>query len=177
MKDVKDIKSFFKKYCMATCRFIERYVGNADDAADLGQDVFLKVCEKWGEFRTEDNARYFLYTTARNVSLNYLKHKRVESNFQTSAGQEDNEEEVFLEEVVRQETFRILYQAIDRLPPQTREVTLNSLRGATNQEISDRMRVSINTVKTLKKNAYQTLRSVLSKDYLMFCFFFLEDIF
>ena len=71
----------------------------------------------------------------------------------------------FLQEVTRQETMRMLYVAIDQLPPQTRNVILLNLEGKTNPEVAEELGISVNTVKCLKKSAYETLRGTLSKNY------------
>ena len=65
------------------------------------------------------------------------------------------------EEVTYQETLRVLYNAIDKLPPQTKEIILIGLDGKDNNEIAATLNISVNTVKTLKKNAYKTLRELL----------------
>lgn len=129
----------------------------------------------WGEFETIESCQGFLYTIARNLALDDLKHKKAQDNYIQSFP-ENNEtvEHAFLKEVTRQETFRILYSAIDHLPAQTRQVILYSLEGLSVQEVGDRMGISANTVKTLKKNAYASLRNLLSREYLVFLIVFLE---
>ena len=81
----------------------------------------------------------------------------------------------FFKDVIRQETFRILHSAIDRLPNQTRQVILLSMEGNSNQEVGELLGVSINTVKTLKKNGYAILRETLSKEYLILLLILLEE--
>lgn len=115
-------------FFILVCRFIKRYSG--EEAADIAQEVFVKVYERWGEFETVENVKAFLYIIARNLSLDYLKHKRAENN--------EIVEQTFLKEVTRQETFRILYNAIDRLPGQTRQFVLLSLEGNSVQEVGDK---------------------------------------
>ena len=171
MKIDREFKVFFTDFFIPVCRFIQRYI-REEEAADIAQEVFVRVYERWTEFATTENSRSFLYTIARNLSLDYLKHKRAENNYML-AFPENNEivEETFLKEVTRQETFRILYSAIEQLPAQTRQVILCSLEGNTVQEVGDKLGISINTVKTLKKNAYTALRNLLSKEYLVLLFF------
>ena len=143
-------------------------MGGAEDVTDLAQDVFLKVFERWKEFDSEENAKAFLFISARNLCFDRLRRKQAESNYVSRYLQENEfKTSVFLQEVMRQETFRILYSAIDRLPEQTRQVILLGLDGNSNQEVSKALGVSINTVKTLKKNGYAALREILSKDYLI----------
>lgn len=137
MKVNKEFRVFFGDFFIPVCRFIKRYSG--EEAADIAQEVFVKVYERWGEFETVENVKAFLYIIARNLSLDYLKHKRAENNYINSFP-ENNEvvEQTFLKEVTRQETFRILYNAIDRLPGQTRQFVLLSLEGNSVQEVGDK---------------------------------------
>ena len=81
----------------------------------------------------------------------------------------------FLQEVTRQETMRMLYVAIDQLPPQTRNVILLNLEGKTNPEVAEELGISVNTVKCLKKSAYETLREALSKNYFVILMFLLGE--
>ena len=68
---------------------------------------------------------------------------------------------------MRQETFRILHEAIDSLPPQTRQVILLCMEGASNADVGEKLKISVNSVKTLKKLGYAALRELLSKEYLI----------
>lgn len=59
-------------------RYISSRVNDADDAADLAQDVFLKLLEHShdGGFIPEQ-LRYLVFTVARNVVNDYLRHHYV----------------------------------------------------------------------------------------------------
>lgn len=168
MNGDNDFDSFFKSFFNPICLFIERIIGVKEDVTDLAQDVFLRVFERWKDFETQENAKAFLYISARNLCFDKLKRRRAEENYVSNylqAGELD--QSTFLKEVIRQETFRILHSAIDQLPDQTRQVILLCMEGGSNLEVSDKLGVSINTVKTLKKNGYAVLRDVLSKEYII----------
>jgi len=66
-----------------------------------------------------------------------------------------------------------LYDAVDKLPSQTRSIILLNLKGFNNTEV-ERLGVSVNTIKSLKKSAYVTLRTLLSKDLLMILFVLID---
>lgn len=59
-------------------RYIGTRVNDPDDAADLAQDVFLKLLEHShdGGFLPEQ-VRYLIFTVARNVVNDYLRHHYV----------------------------------------------------------------------------------------------------
>ena len=174
VKRKSDFDEFFRAFFNPACVFIRQMLRNEEDVADLAQDVFLKVYEHWEEFETADNAKAFLYTSARNVCLDYIKRRKASERYAEHAKAQEEQEESFLEEVVRQETYRLLYAAIDKLPWQTRQVVLLSMNGDSNAEVGEKLGITINTVKTLKKNAYATLRALLASEYAVFLFFLLS---
>lgn len=80
----------------------------------------------------------------------------------------------YLQEVTLRETIRILYAAIDRLPPQSQKIILLNLQGKNNNEVAEELNISVNTVKSLKKSAYMTLRKYVGKEYLWLLIFLSE---
>lgn len=66
--------------------------------------------------------------------------------------------------IIEEETIRALYAAIDKLPAQTSRIVRMSLKGIKNQEIAEKLGISVNSVKTLKYNAFHTLRKELGEE-------------
>ena len=116
-----------------------------------------------------------MYTVARHLYWNHCKHQRAKENYFAQLDENDVDDYDFLQEVTRQETMRILYTAIDRLSPQTRKVILLNLEGKTNPEVAEELSISVNTVKYLKKSAYEALRSLLSKNCFVVFMFLLGE--
>ena len=71
----------------------------------------------------------------------------------------------FRDAIVEEETFRILSEAIEKLPTQMRAIMQLALEGKKNAEIAERLNVSPETVHTLKKVAYKKLRAFLTDYY------------
>src|SRR5438128_938312 len=55
---------------------ILRFVGERHAAEDLFQETFVRVVRTLGEFRPEASLTTWIYTIARNLSLDWLKAKR-----------------------------------------------------------------------------------------------------
>lgn len=163
----KEFKAFFESFFVPVYALMQRYTGEDELARDFTQEAFVKVFEHRHEFETEENAKAFLYTVARHIYLDHCRRQKVQEHFSARLSEEDLDDYDFLKEVTRQETIRILYAAIDRLPDQTRTIILLNLKGNNNTEVAEMLDVSVNTVKTLKKSAYVTLRRLLSKDLFM----------
>lgn len=167
----KAFRKFFEDFHPAVYAFLLDYTGDEELSRDLAQDTFLKIYERRAEIDSVRHAKAYLYTTARRLYWDHLKHAQVEHHYRASQ-QEDspNDDPFFLQAVTHRETLRILYSAIDRLPPQTRRIVLLHLEGKDNHEVADTLGISVNTVKSLKKSAYASLRSTLSGEYALLLF-------
>lgn len=76
----------------------------------------------------------------------------------------ERQEILFHNRLIEEETYRILTQAIEKLPLQSAKIIKLTLEGKQNKEISEIMGISVNSVKTLKYNAIHNLKYSL-KDY------------
>lgn len=170
-----EFEKFFRENFPAVYAFMKRYTQDDELAADLAQEAFVRVYERREEIISIEYGKAFLYTVARHLYWNHRKHLRAVDNYFAQLDEDDTDDYDFLQEVTRQETIRILYAAIDQLPPQTRRVILLNLEGKTNPEVAEILNVSVNTVKGLKKSAYSTLRDLLSKDYFLILLFLLGE--
>lgn len=164
-------KSFYQMYFNSIVRFSTCYLDDNSEGEDIAQETFLKVYERWNTIETEEQMRSYLYITARNLCLDRLRHQNVKEEYQQQTIQgynthDNKEEETFLSEVTYQETLRQLYNAINELPSQTRRIILLGLKSKSNMEIAQELDISINTVKSLKKSAYKTLRDKVDKSIL-----------
>lgn len=175
IKTHKEFEIFFRKLYPAVYAFMKNYVQNKELAEDLTQEAFVRVYEKKDEIESVEYAKAFLYTVARNLYLNHVRHIKIETDYYTQLIHTEINDSSFFREVVRQETIRIIYQAINTLSPKVREIILLNLKGKNNQEIAEKLGISINTVKFLKKSAYENLRKILSKENLFLLFLFLKD--
>jgi RNA polymerase sigma-70 factor (family 1) len=166
----RDFKDFFLSYYNSVIRFSFSYIEQQDEVEDIAQETFVRLYQHWNEIKSEEQARAFMYTTAHNLCISHLRHIGVKSQYQQTVLDEkawndkngnEEDESFFFEEMTYQNVLHLLYDAIQQLPNQMRNIILLSLDGKGNTEIAEELNVSINTVKTLKKNAYKTLRESL----------------
>ena len=156
-------KRFFELYFEPVYRFVRKYTEEDAIARDITQDTFIRLYERRRDFDVPEKAKSFIYITARNLC-----------QYQQTQSVSEAKDPDFLHEITYQETLRILHQAIDTLPPQTRKIILLGLNGKNNNEIAEALNISVNTVKSLKKSAYTSLRGQL-KDPMLFLLFLLID--
>ena len=171
----KDFEKFYKEFYPAVYAFLVHYTGDSEVAVDLAQNTFLRVYEQREKIATVEHGKAFLYTTARYLYWNHRKHEQAHQNYLEQLDKSEQDDYDFLQEVTREETVRILYAVIEKLPPQAKKVILLNLEGKDNSEVARSMHISLNTVKSLKKTAYAILRKLLTKDYYLILLVLLGD--
>ena len=130
-------KRFFELYFEPVYRFVRKYTEEDAIARDITQDTFIRLYERRRDFDVPEKAKSFIYITARNLCLDHLKHQKIKQQYQQTQSVSEAKDPDFLHEITYQETLRILHQAIDTLPPQTRKIILLGLNGKNNNEIAE----------------------------------------
>ncbi len=86
---------------------------------------------------------------------------------QSASPYEDN----LIEKLEKKELMSSFYKAVDMLPAQKRDICLMKVQEElTNQEIAERMNLSVNTIKTHYSEALKLLRIHLSKMLIIVAF-------
>ncbi|GAB7089535.1 RNA polymerase sigma-70 factor [Marinifilum fragile] len=137
------------------CLFAQKYVQDSDVAADMVQESFIKLWKGKDDFENQSAVKAFLYTVTRNNCLNYLKHNKIVLDYSLQVMEKDL---FYRDHIIEQETYMAIHDAIEVLPSQGKRVVEMSMRGIKNPEIAERLSISVNTVKSVKANAYRLLR-------------------
>lgn len=171
LTDEAQFRFIFDKYYIALCMFANQYVEDDALAADIVQECFVKLWQLRDDFMYIHQIKSFLYTSVRNKSLNELEHTKVMNEYAQKV-MAMGKESFFQDKVIAEESYRILVDAIDKLPPQMKSIMRLALEGKTNPEIAEALNISGETVHSQKKIAYRKLRGYL-KDYYYLLFYFL----
>ncbi len=166
--DTTVFRQFFEDFFPSLCFFANKIVRDEEAAKDIVQDAFIYFWGKKQEIRTICAAKSYLFKYVKNRSLNYLRDDH--SDHSIDPGNLDIRES-YTDFLIETETFRLIHKAISLLPPQCRRVTEYTLDGLKNQEIAEKMNISVNTVKTLKSRSLKSMRDKLQGISLyLFCF-------
>jgi len=158
------------RYIKPIYGFVFRYIGNAGDAEDITQDVFLSVWKNNKKFDATKKFKTWLFTIAKNASLNWLKKRKPTSLSEFSVEREQDIEES-LEDMeplpealfARKELRTELERTLATLNPTNRTtLILYYTEELTFQEIADIERESLNTIKSRHLRALKALRKLLS---------------
>lgn len=157
-------KSLFNEYYPSLCYYALRFVNDSDQVKDIVQNVFINIWNKAGtDFKNLTVLNAYLYTSVRNACLNFLRQENLHREKHEEIRQEETiVENEFLQEKLENEVMLEIFKAIDELPKACRTVFKYSyLYGMSNNEITDLLGISINTVKTHKMRAKQLLKEQL----------------
>lgn len=159
------MEAVFRRYYPKLCYFAFKIIEDKDSGEDIVQDVFLRFQDRLPQFKSEAALGSFLYLSVKNACLNLLRHRAVEAKYEASVAFSFKEEASFVETLIRAEVYGEIHQAIQSLPAACRNViNLAYFDGLKNEEIANRLQVSLNTVKTQKQRGLQLLRSRLGPD-------------
>jgi RNA polymerase sigma-70 factor (family 1) len=163
-----DLKDFFYHHYPEFATLAGRYIPDTSVCEDIVQDVFISFWEKHKNFPSLLAAKAFFYTSIRNSCLDHLKHDQVQQKYQEFKKAIPEETGSFLDEIIKLEAYRQVYQEINKLPEMERKVLLLALDEKSNEEIATSLNISINTVRTHKARAYKVLRKNLGDIFLFF---------
>jgi RNA polymerase sigma-70 factor, ECF subfamily len=166
----------FRKHFVKLCLYAEQYVRDKQAAEEIVEDFF---CFLWGnasQIEINSSLYGYIYTSIHNRCLKYLRQEKVRQKY-IESGQYIFTDKELLETVsndypdanlVSKELEDIINEAISSLPEQCRNVfSLSRIDNLSYCEISAKLGISLNTVKTQMTRALQKMRIRL-KDYLVF---------
>ncbi|HEX7847573.1 MAG TPA: RNA polymerase sigma-70 factor [Chitinophagaceae bacterium] len=139
-------------------------------AADIIQEVFLKLWEQREAIENIHNMEAWLYRLTENKVIDFLRKaaadQRLKEKIWAGLQQIMNETE---EHVAAKEYNAIIQKAIDQLPPQRRLIyQLNKEEGLNYQQIADELNISRHTVKNQLFSAVQSVRRFIGKNSKLF---------
>lgn len=160
-------KEVFERLFPYLCNLAARIVLDDDKAKDIAQEAFVKLWTKDDEeFESENSLKAYLYVLVKNASISELRKEKNKNNLSIDDGVSIPEKD-FLNEILREETYQMLREAINELSPQAAKVVGLALNGYGNQQIAEELDVTINTIKTVKKRAYKALKERLGHQFVM----------
>lgn len=142
-----------------------RMLGNAADAEDLLQDIFLSAHRKLDSFRGDSALGTWLYRLAVNHCLDYLRSRAARTNQLTSAlDQEFGLDDAGSRRLAEQTLTKLdLERALTRLPEGCRAAfVLHDVQGLEHREVAEVLGIAEGTSKSQVHKARLRLRSLLS---------------
>lgn len=158
--DEKAFTAIYIRYNKMLYVLAYKYLKDSFRAEDIVQQVFLKLWEARSLFAGAINLRNYLYTSAKNLILNEIRDNfsDMEKNYVVIQNTPEFEDKLqsALEE---KDLFQHFYKILAELPEQKRNVCLLKIRdNLSNQEVADKLHISVPTVKSHYSQAIKLLR-------------------
>ena len=163
LKDTQIFKATFNMFYPRAYTFTLKLLRDEVISADITQEAFLYMWEKAYRFPDMMSFKSYLYSCLKNKTLNYIRDHKVERNMEEL-------KDVFVDDIlvdhliIEHELKARILEEINKLSDVKRDIMLLRMEGYSYDEISEELSLSINTVKTHKKQAYKDLKLHLS-DY------------
>lgn len=155
----------YKTYAAQTFSLAFKYLLNKELAEDAVQNLFLKLWLKKEEIDETKPINRYLFTMLKNDLLNTLRDSKkniylLEDCLSMVLELEDNSQN----ENLKQEQMNIIQQALEQLSPQRRKVFEMKVSGKySNQEIADKLNLSINTIKFQYSQSLKRIRATVGE--------------
>jgi len=171
--DQQAFELLVRKYKMTVYNTIYSIMGNAQEADDIAQEVFLKVYTKADSFKGESSFSTWLYRITVNRCVDELRRRKNKIiSYETEFNQEEklklkdvlaSRENDITEKLRRKELQDIIQKAMNSLPEKYRIIlTLKEIEGLSYKEISQIMKISLAKVKIWLFRARQKLKGKLA---------------
>lgn len=150
----------------AVYSFTKKFTISGEDAQDISAETFYKLWTLRGRFKTPGKLKSFLFTTAKNACLDYLKHRKIIATHQQNILQAllNYLEEDSGPDWITLFLLQNIHKAIEKLPAQCRLICkLAYIEGLKNREIAGLLNIKEKTVRNQKAKALQRLR-IFKKD-------------
>jgi RNA polymerase sigma-70 factor, ECF subfamily len=161
-----------ERYQQPVYNLVCRLMNDSSDAADIVQEVFLKVFRSIGSFRGGSSLKTWIYRIAVNEAYNhrrwFSRHQRQEVAFAAPEGVPSYEESLRdpgrtpFDQAADHEAQALVELALEKLNPRFRAaVVLRDIEDLSYDEIASVLEISLGTVKSRITRGREALRKIL----------------
>jgi len=156
--DYKIFNLLFVKYYNRLCAFVYEFANDRDITEDIVQELFIRIWVNRERNLINGNLCAYLFKAAKNSALNHLRNLKCRE----LALKNLPEKEILIDDdFLVQEEFRILLgYYISQLPERRSEIfALSRIDGLSHKEISEKLNISVKTVKNQLWTALSYLKA------------------
>ncbi len=157
------LKDLFDRYFQELYGYTAKIVGNSESAEEIVQDLFVTIWQKRETLTISTSLKAYLFTAAKNRSINHLKKKYV-----VLEGLSENDvykvynSDMADGEVLKNELEKLIIKGLEKLPEKARMVfSLSRHSGMSHNEIAEQLGISQKTVEYHIANVLKSLRLFL----------------
>jgi RNA polymerase sigma-70 factor (ECF subfamily) len=146
--------------------FLARMLGSAEDAQDLGQETFLRMCREAPRYRPDGKFKSWLFRIAGNLARSHLRRRKIvdwirfdPSRHEVAASEDEGADRA----IELKETQGAVRRSLAKLPDRQRQaLVLKTYEGLSYREIAEAMDATLPAVESLLQRATAALRKDLA---------------
>jgi RNA polymerase sigma-70 factor, ECF subfamily len=173
--DNKAYETLIERFEHPVYNLVCRLADDPSEAADVVQDVFIKVFRNVGSFRGDSSLKTWIYRIAVNQARNqrrwFGRHRRQEVGLEPEAGETQGYQDWLqdpgpspFEQVLDHETQALVEQALQEVAaPFRAALVLREMEGLSYEQIAEVLELNLGTVKSRILRGREALRKVLAQ--------------
>lgn len=156
------LRNLYKTYYSFVCSVVYKMTGDASQAEDIAQEVFVEVWSRKDTLDVNTSLRGYLRKVAVNKTLNHIRKKKMDFEQEDAVLHIPSNENSSQKILEAQDLQGIINQAIDALPEKCRIVfAMSRFEELSYREISEKLSISIKTVENQVSKALKLVRSAV----------------
>lgn len=161
-------ESLVKRHQSRIVNLAYQFTGNAQEAEDLAQDIFVRLYESLELFQTGRSFRTWFNSLARNLCIDHYRRRKKDRNLVDKPVDEfldlKSPTEGAEKRLERRERRELLLKALDTLGATSRDaIVMKDLQGMSLEDMAEAHDVPIGTVKSRVSRARVELGRMLIK--------------
>jgi RNA polymerase sigma factor (sigma-70 family) len=156
----KGLDFFFNRYYSPLIFYSTSITRNNEVANEIAAEAFVKLWAKRETIEEWRKIRFLLYKIVHDLSVDFIREKeKTRKQATTLRVVRETAERSYIDVLIEVETHNQLYLLLQNLSPRSRQIfRMFYFQKKAIKEIATELNISVNTVKTQKLRAIQTLK-------------------
>jgi len=155
------LESLFKTHYNDLCNFAYQFVHSKDEAEEIVQETFFRLCNKKTKIKIKKSLKSYLYTSVRNLCTEHGRHLLVKAKYAKEI--KENEAPPTPQKILEANQLELLLkETFDKLPERCRKIfSMSRNEGLKYSEIAKKLSISVKTVEADMGQTLKALRHTL----------------
>jgi RNA polymerase sigma-70 factor (ECF subfamily) len=162
--DTNAFEQIYRSYSNRLFGNLLKLLRSETEAQEILQEAFLKIWQNRAQIDPERSFRSYLFKIAENKVFDHFRKAALEKRAQIQLSRASDIDNSLVDSMLLdKENLQVLTKAIDKLPPQRRQVfILVKLQGKTYKEVSEQLGISASTISDHIVKATKSIRDYLT---------------
>lgn len=157
----KGVAAYFERYYTPLVYYATGLLHDEETAREIAAEAFVKLWGKRESLQSPQQVKPLLYKMVHDGAVDALRLRQRKTHQLRELLQHlETSEGPALNQLIETETYHRLYQLLEGLPPRSRQIfRMFYFQKKAIKQIAQELNVSVNTVKTQKLRALQSLKT------------------